>query len=277
VRRVAVAIAALAALALVLARGGESRRSSPRPPGRLAGAVAPVVAAASAAARPVMARPAIAAPAVERPRSLRDVELDGAIAIERGRLVVDAALRRLFDHVLTAAGEVSDPALRRLIEDEARRRAPGHEAEVVAAFDRYLAYLGAAQELAAAAAGATPRQLLGRVETLQREHFPADADALFGADNALALATLDRSDVLSRGDLSPADRAAALAAIEERLPPAMRAQRARLRAPAEARAAVAEIRRRGGSDAEVHAVRRQFLGSEAADRLAELDRRGGEP
>jgi lipase chaperone LimK len=273
VRRVALAIAALAALAIVLARGGETRRS---PASRDAPMAAVVREAPAAPRRAVATRPAVAAP-FERPRSLRDVELDGAIAVAGGRLVVDAALRRLFDHVLTAAGEVSDPALRRLLEDEARRQAPGHEAAVVAAFDRYLAYLGAAQDLATAAAGATPRQLLGRVETLQREHFPADADALFGADNALALATLDRSDVLSRGDLSPADRAAALAAIEERLPPAMRAQRARLRAPAEARAAVAEIRRRGGSDAEVHAVRAQLLGGEAADRLAELDRRGAEP
>jgi lipase chaperone LimK len=264
----AVAVVGLLAVALALDDG------RPRPPPGPA-LPAPAV-AVSRGHRPPIVLPAAAAPAVDapaRPPSLRGAALDGDIAIVGGRVVLDAGLRRLFDHVLTAAGELDDAGLRALIGAEARRRAPGHEVAVLAAYDRYLGFLGAAHDAVAERRGATPRAHLAQITVLQAEHFGADAAALFGDDNALALASLDRSDVLSRGDLSPSDREAALTAIEERLPPAMRAQRARMRAPAAVREAVAAVRSRGGSDAEIHAVRARYLGAEAAARLAELDRR----
>jgi lipase chaperone LimK len=268
-RRAGLAIAALAGLGLWL---GRAPAGAPRSP---LDAPEPARSASAARAPRAAAGPALpaAVEAVARPPSLRGVALDGAIAIVDGRLVVDAALRRLFDHVLTASGELDDAGLRALVGAEARRRAPGHDREVLAAYDRYLGFLGAAQDVADDSRGAPPRAHLAQVTALQREHFGADAAAMFEVDNALALATLDRSDVLSRGDLSPADRDAALAAIEDRLPPAIRQQRARMRAPAVAREAVAEVRRRGGSEAEVHAVRVRHLGAAAADRLAALDRR----
>jgi lipase chaperone LimK len=263
------AVAVIGLLAVALAVDGGRPRPAPGP------APAPPV-AVRRGDRPPIVLPAPAAPAVDapaRPPSLRGVTLDGDISIVGGRVVLDAGLRRLFDHVLTAAGELDDAGLRALIAAEARRRAPEHEAAVLAAYDRYLGFLGAAQDAVADRRGATPRAHLAQLTALQAEHFGADAAALFGDDNALALASLDRSDVLSRGDLSPSDREAALTAIEDRLPPAMRAQRARMRAPAAAREAVAALRSRGGNDAEIHAVRARYLGAEAAARLAELDRR----
>jgi lipase chaperone LimK len=262
-----VAAALLVALALALDGG----RPRPAPGTR---APAPPTMARGSARRPPIVLPAasVAAAAPSLPPSLRGAALDGAITVAGGRVVLDADLRRLFDHVLTAAGEVADAELRELVAAEARRRVPGHERALLAAYDRYLGYLGAAQDAVADSRGGPPRAHLAQVTALQGEHFGADAAAMFGADNALALASLDRSDVLSRGDLSPADREAALAAIEGRLPPAMRQQRARMRAPAAARDAVAEVRRRGGSDAEIYAVRASHLGDAAAQRLAELDR-----
>jgi len=217
----------------------------------------------------------------DRPASLRGTDVDGELVLDDdGRFVATAGAIRMFDYFMTTLGETDLDGVRRLIAAQARRLVPGHEAEVMALFEQYVAYLGDAQGAARAAAAGGPadpvaqaREQLGRVEDLQRQRFGGDAARLFGDDNALTRAILDRSDVVAREDLSPEERRAQLDAIEARLPPAMRDARARMRAPAEVREQVEALRQRGASAEEIHALRARYFGEEAADRLAELDRR----
>ncbi len=73
--------------------------------------------------------------------------------------------------------------------------------------------------------------------------------------------------------LTPAQRAAALAEAEERLPPEVRETRRAAEAALALRRDEARLRAAGASPAEIHALREQRFGPEAAERLAALDRR----
>ena len=278
-RRIAIAALALAVAALWWRR----ERSAPPP---VAGAADLPAAVVREPVAPVLAAaPAVVAVAADlRPPSLRGTAVDGDLVLDaRGDLVATADAIRLFDYFLTTLGEVDLAGVRALVAAEARRRVPGREDQALALFDRYVGYLDDARAAAqqhAPGDGVHPltaaREQLDRLEELQRARFGDDAARVFGDDNTLARAILDRSEVEGREDLSPADRRARLEAIEAQLPPAVREARARMRAPAEARAEVEALRRRGASAEEIRALRVRYFGEEAADRLEELDRQRGD-
>jgi lipase chaperone LimK len=277
---VVAAIAVVGAVVLWVWRGDRGHDTTTA--ASLASAPPPV--ALRVEAQPI--RPAIPEAAATAPRvlpaSLRGTDVDGDLLLDAdGHLVATAGAIRMFDYFLTTLGEVDLAAVRRMVADEAARRVPGRQDEVLALFDRYVAYLQESEAVARRAAPpdgagdpvALARDQLGRLEELQRQRFGADdATRMFGDENALSRAILDRSDVLVREDLSPEQQRAELTAIEARLPPAMREARARMRAPAEARAEVEALRQRGASAAEIRAVRVRYFGEDAADRLEALDR-----
>jgi lipase chaperone LimK len=195
-----------------------------------------------------------------RPPSLAGSAVDGELGVDRdGRFRPTAGAIRLFDYFLATLGETDVAGVRVLVAGEARRRLPGQEADVLALFDAYVAYLGALSDEVQALA---PREALERVVAIQEARFGAEqAATLFGEATQLALVILDEAEA---GFPS--------AELEARLPEATQRARAAVRAPAEVRAQVAAVRARGGSDAEVWRLRAARFGPDAADRLAELDR-----
>lgn len=93
--------------------------------------------------------------------SLRGSELDGAWALPaRGHLQTEPALRRRFDHLLTAVGECGLPEIRRFIEREVgREQGTAAATQVLAAWDEHLAVLqGRPGSNAQAAENAYPAQ-----------------------------------------------------------------------------------------------------------------------
>jgi len=276
-RKGAIALLLVAIVAVVALRGGGGGR------GERAAARAAVAREASvrAQAPPPPAGSAALEPADEpRPASLAGTDVDGQLDIDaEGRFRASAAAVRMFDYFLATLGETDLAGIRALVRAEAARQLPGQEAAVLALFDRYLGYLErlqASAEHAGASTGATPRAQLERVVALQQTSFGVElAASLFGDDDAVAFATLDRADLLGRDDLPPQAVRAQLEQIEARLPPRLREARAKMRAPELVREQVEALRRRGGSAAEIWALRAAQFGASAADRLAQLDRQRG--
>jgi lipase chaperone LimK len=214
------------------------------------------------------------------PGSLRDTDVDGALAVDAdGRLLITPALRRFFEYFFVASGEESDARIRARIETELRAQLRGDAQQ--AAFDlleRYLAYRQRGRALAEAAA--PDADLSARAEALRglrRESFgEREAAALFADEEAAYADAIEQRRIASDPSLSDAERAAQLAALEARLPQEMREVRAAVTAPLRLARAEAALRDAGGSPEEVQALRAQAVGREAADRLAALDHRRGE-
>jgi lipase chaperone LimK len=255
-------------LALVAAVAVWRRYDAPTAPG-----AAPLAMTAPAAATP--ATPPPAAP----PASLRDSEVDGALVLSAdGRFVATPDAIRFFDYFLSATGEEPLPALRARIEAAIAQRLPPPAArDAVALLGRYLAYRDAAAHIAAdprIAASADLDRRLQWLRELRREVFGAElAATLFGDEERAIEAGIERRRVIADDSLSDAEKRSRIEALEATLPPAERAARAA--ATLAARLAEQEklLRESGASESEVRALREEWVGPEAADRLAALDER----
>ncbi len=202
--------------------------------------------------------------------SLRGSGVDGAARRGAdGRLLHDLALRQLFEYFLSLTGEFAPADIRRLL--ALHLEADGDvalAADALAAFDRYL---GLRRELGALPPAGDLRERLETMEALQRDWFGADAEAMFGADNAHTRYTLDRLDILRDASLEESERARRLADLDARRPPADRAAE---QASLSAILAEEQTRQLVGSNADAadrQAERSALWGDEAAERLAALD------
>lgn len=284
VRRPLAAAAAMMAVAALWA--GADGRSAPASAPTLA-AVQRTGAASGAPTRDGERRADIAASlrdaAAADPRawpaagSLRDTDVDGALAVDAaGRLVVAPALRRFFEYFFVASGEESDARIRMRIETEIRARLRGEAQQ--AAFDQlehYLAYRRRGRAVADAVAA--DGDLAARAEALRRlrrESFGArDAAAVFADEEAASAVAIEQRRLAADASLSDDERAAQFAMLEARLPQALREVRAAVTAPLRLAHDEAALREAGGSREEVQALREQAVGHEAAERLAALDQR----
>jgi lipase chaperone LimK len=203
----------------------------------------PSLSAPSLPARSAPSLPSLSAPPAG---SLAGTDVDGAWQRDaRGHFVPTADALRRFDYFLSVAGEHDAAAIRGLVQASAQQELTAVDAAAaLALYDRYLAYRSA---LHAAFAGAAPSRdaaaALALIEDTQRELFGRDEAArLFGADNALVEVSIARRDLMARTELDPDERAAGLAALEQRLPERVRAARADQRALAAAVAGVLAAR-----------------------------------
>jgi lipase chaperone LimK len=275
---------ALAAGALLagLAGGAHHLLSGSRAP-----AATPAVAAHVDVPRPSPARTrAIAVHAAvaaseapeTRPASLRGTAEDGALRVDDdGDLVVEPAVLRFFDYYLSAAGEESPAALRARIVAAIHRRVDGARAQgqAIALLDTYLGYREATRGLRAG--GDDPGARLDELRLLRRRFFGAGvAEALFGQDERALAVAVERRRVLTDAALSPEARDRRIEALDGQLPDAVRQAHAAATRPLRERSEEDAMRADGASDEDVRAYRVATDGEDAADRLAELDRRRAE-
>jgi lipase chaperone LimK len=206
-----------------------------------------------------------------------DVRRDAA-----DHLVVDEELAYLFDYYLSALGEQPLPAIRAGIERELHQRLSAAAAsEAVSLLDRYIAYKRALatteRSLPSIADSATAAR--ARLETMQRLRYDyfssAEAAGLFGASDARDRETI----ALLEGARQESSGAAAKRAASQVPSPAATALAAAERAERDApvriltlEANVQQARSRGADDNEVYRLRASTLSTEAAARLAEVDR-----
>lgn len=217
----------------------------------------------------------------ERARSLRETDIDGALRVgPDGKLILGPDVVAFFEYFLSATGEESDAVIRARIEAAIRERLDGAaEAEALALLDKYMAYREAGRKLAGSAGAdeGDPLTRLDAIKKLRRAHFGEEAaSAMFGAEELEGEVAAERSRVLKDPALSPEEREAKLAELEEKLPEGARRAREASRGPLRLREEEAALRAEGASDEEVHRHRVEAVGEEAAERLRELDAKRAE-
>lgn len=213
-------------------------------------------------------------------RSMEGTRPDGDVRLDAGgQLVVDAELGHLFDYYLAGLGEKDLRAIRAEIERELDRRfAPGPAAQAKRLLASYLDYKRA---LADAEKTLAPQANLAkaaraRLELKQRlrpQFFSAgEAAGLFGAADAYDTDALARLDIEQAGALTPVQREQQLAALDRRMPAALREERDAPTKVIRMEASVQKLREQGAGEDEVYRLRAAAFSPEAATRLADLDR-----
>ncbi|MFS8070389.1 MAG: lipase secretion chaperone, partial [Byssovorax sp.] len=240
---------------VALAFGVRHLRSGASPEGPLPTSVLP--AKAAPAGTPSTPEPAPvkvasageAAAAVVDPASLRGTDEDGALRVdENGNLVVGPEILAFFDYHLSATGEQSAAAIRARILARIRQSLPERAAgQAATLLDRYLAYREATRLLREDGDSAARLDALHRLR--QRIFGEDDAARLFGDQERADAVALASQQVLKDPALTPEERAAQLAKLEEGLPEAARASRARSTLPLRVQQEEA-ARRAAGADAE---------------------------
>lgn len=205
------------------------------------------------------------------PHSLRGTQPDGGVRFRgNGELIADAELRRHFDWYLAAMGEQDLQAIRaRLARDSALLMNPAQVAAVLAWFDRYVAYQRASTRLAGIS---DLQERLDAVRALRKQMLgETAAQGFFGEEEDEAMRVIALKQAQADPSLSPAQRESLQRELEARSPGYAEARR-----ESELREQLGELDaaldRQGASATERHAERSALLGTEAADRFAELDR-----
>lgn len=245
-----------------MTEGAPRAAGTPRPPRRTA---EPEARAADEAAEP---KPP--------PRSLRGTEIDGALRVDdSGNLILGPEVIAFFDYFLTATGEESAEAIRQRILAAIRERLDGPAAAQAAALlDRYLAYREASRSLRVESGDeGDPAKRLEAIRRLRREQFGEEAaEALFGDEEREGAVAVAKREVALDPTLTPEEREARLAELDEDLPEAAREAREEARRPLRQQAEEQAMRAAGATDEELYQRRVETVGVEAADRLAALDR-----
>jgi lipase chaperone LimK len=197
-------------------------------------------------------------------RSLGGTETDGVLRTDAdGRLIVDHQTRWLYDYFLTAEGELGPETIRAQVVAEAYERLDPQEAQrAVEVFDAYVAFREEAAEVGRDD-DVTLDEAAARLHDAYARHLGGEAafaGELERIDEAVAVAR-----VLSDDELDPEAKSERLAGILEE------PEQTHALAPARAHRAVREARAQGAGDDEVFAIRAEYLGEEAARRLAALD------
>ncbi|MBA5687482.1 lipase secretion chaperone [Rugamonas apoptosis] len=213
-------------------------------------------------------------------RSMDGTTPDGEVRQNSAeKLVVDAELAHLFDYYLAGLGERSLDAIRVEIGRELDRRLkPAAAAEARRLLAQYLEYKRALVDMekslpkpASLTDGARAR--LEAMQQLRHRYFSQDEiDGLFGASDAYDTDAIARMEINADTTLTPAQRQQKLAALDAKLPAALREER---EAPTRVLRLEDEVQRRraqGAGDNEIYQLRAATLSPGAADRLAELDR-----
>ncbi|MYM39879.1 lipase secretion chaperone [Duganella qianjiadongensis] len=195
------------------------------------------------------------------------------------QLLLTPELVYLFDYYLAAMGEKPLAAIRAEIRHELERRLQGKAvAEAWRLLDAYLGYKRALADVEAALPASTHpveaarRRLLAMQHTRSSYFSAGESAALFGTSDAYDEDAIARMEISSDRKLSEAQRQQHWQALDARLTPAQREERA---APGRVLAleqAVAQARERGAGDNEIYRLRAATFSPAAADRLAELDK-----
>jgi lipase chaperone LimK len=224
------------------------------------------------------------APAAPAPfafvRSMEGTRPDGDIRQDAaGQLVVDAELGHLFDYYLAGLGEKDLDAIRMAIERELDRRlaapAAAQARRLLASYLDYKRALAGVEKALPAegdlARAARARQ--GAMHKLRPAYFSAQEIAgLFGFADAYDADALARLDVAQDKTLDGAQKALRLAALDKKLPAALREEREAPARVVNTEAAAQQLRKQGAGDDDVYRLRAAAFSPEAAGRLADLDR-----
>lgn len=222
-----------------------------------------------------------AAPAAQAglpPRSLHGTVPDGNLQGSAHALPY-AELRRLFDYYLSTQGEQSLAAITQQIQRELQQRlTPAAVPGARRVLDLYLAYKGALVELESKpdlrgnAVQAIRRRLEALHDLRARYFTEAEAQGLFGQEDAYDRDAVARLEISEDASLTEAQKQQRLAALDAALPQALRTERDAVHVVTQVEQRVQALRAQGAGDDEVYRLRAQAFDAQAAARLAEVDR-----
>jgi lipase chaperone LimK len=206
--------------------------------------------------------------------SLRGSDLDGQVRqLTDGRVVPDAGLKRLFDHLLSLYGEADLMRIRAHLNDMlVKRYGPVSAQQALDWFDLYSVYLQAVAEVNPAQI-TDPRQRLARVKALRRQWLGEEmAEGFFSDEEALADYSLKRMEIARDTTLPEATRRERLQQLTAALPAELRAVRDDALTTQIAEEQAQRFERGAVDEAARLRERTALWGAEAAQRLAALDR-----
>lgn len=213
-------------------------------------------------------------------RSMQGTTPDGAIKQDGAdALVVDAELGHLFDYYLAGLGETSLEAVRaeaaRELDRRLRPAAAAEARRLLAAYIEYKRAL-AGLERDLRPLGNLAKDTRARHEAmlaLRHRYFtPKEAAGLFGEADAYAADTIARLELDADRTLPAPDRARKLAQLDARLPEHLREQRDAPLRIVRLEEQVARRRAEGFDDNDIYRLRAAALDTNAAARMAEVDR-----
>lgn len=258
---------------------------------RIAGAAAAITVAVAAAAfwnsqtgaeirsaaTPVTPTGVVPAPMFAR--SFFGTTPDGELGAGQGELVLNQELLRRFDYYLAAVGERNIAEIRIEIErDLERELKPEAARQSKQILGRYLEFKKALVALERSPgingnAVDTMRARLSAIQAVRGRYFSVqEQQALFADNDARDLQALERQAIQQDASLNPVQKAARLAELDARLTSEQRRDREAPVQHLKLAAAVDAARSQGASDAQIQQIRVESVGSEAAERLAALDK-----
>lgn len=224
------------------------------------------------------------------PASLRGTEVDGEFEVDAsGHLKITNGIRHVFDYFLSTVGE--EPVdtiiarIRAYIHSKLKEPAAG-EAEHI--LDGYIAYKRGLQNLqsqqqamqqAAQSGGQASididavRHQMEQVQALRTQYLsPEVIQAFFGDEDAYDRYTVARLQVIQNKSLSAAQRAQHLAALEQQLPASIQDSMKTINQYQNLQSLTTDCQQRHCAPAELRQIRENLVGSDAADRLENLDK-----
>jgi lipase chaperone LimK len=225
-------------------------------------------------------------------RSLEGTEPDGSLrffanlpasATVNVADLPNEALKRMFDYYLSALGEADEASVLQQIGLEIDKNLSGAHARAARQLlGKYVGYKKALADLEQGL-GRDGQTSEGGIDSIRkrfegmrqlREKFfdPREHSEMFGFEEAYDRVALSQLEITQNGQLSDAQKAARLSALQANMPAAVKADLDAPRQVARLQDKVAQLREQGASDDEIYRLRAQTFTPEAAARLADVDR-----
>lgn len=199
-----------------------------------------------------------------------DIHLDGA-----GNIIPDEALHELFDYIRSAVGQIDTVQMRAHLLDAGRQRKliVAQLAQLDGLFSKYLDYLQAVSNIQLETSDVgSMRKVLDARHWMRRELLGfAMAEGFFSGSEAEDRYVLDRMEVMADKALTAEQRAQRLAVLSAAEPAERRAALQPSQDLIDLRSRTEQMRQAGASAEQIQAMRVQFVGTAAAERLMALD------
>lgn len=212
--------------------------------------------------------------------SLRGTEIDCPLQVDKaGQLILTIGIRNCFDYFFSSLGEKTEAQLMSDINQYMHATLPVSAATYASKLlNQYMAYKHALQKLQPAQQAKTLtaesyQQIVNSMRDLQRQFFiPVEIDAFFASEMAFNQFNIEQMKIHANKALTTQEKAARVAALIDQLPPALAEGVRPSMQYAELQQLTKEIQEKGGSAAELRAMRESLVGAAAADRLEQVDR-----
>ena len=212
--------------------------------------------------------------------SLRGTEIDCPIQVDKaGQLILSIGIRNCFDYFFSSLGEKTEAQLISDINQYLHTTLPLAAANYASKLlNQYVAYKHALQKLQPAQQAKTLtadsyQQVVNSMRDVQRQFFtPAEIDVFFATEMAFNQFNIEQMRIHANKALSVQEKAAKVAALIDQLPTELAEGIRPSMQYAELQQLTKEIQDKGGSAAELRAMRESLVGAAAADRLEQVDK-----